>query len=90
MNRAIWKFPLDVADEQTLNMPAGAKILTVQIQFGVPTIWAEVEPSEPKIQQRRIAVFGTGHTIPALKPLTYIGSVQQDGGNLIWHIYEIA
>ena len=34
--KSIWKFPLTIADRQEVQMPVGAKALTVQLQYGEP------------------------------------------------------
>lgn len=58
--KSIWKFPIEITDEQTITMPQTAKILSVQLQYGVPYIWALVDTEEQKTE-RLLAVYGTGH-----------------------------
>lgn len=86
MNRTIWKFDLQVAGRQVVNVPNGAKLLTIQMQHGRPVLWAEVNPDEPHVAGREILCFGTGH--PITPKQTYLGTVQEMGGNLVWHFYE--
>lgn len=88
----VWKFPLEITDEQDVTMPEGAEILCVQMQGETPCLWARLhapsaEGSVPDCH--RIRIVGTGHSIPddAL-PLSYIGTVQSFGGSLIWHVFE--
>jgi len=72
-------------------MPLNCRILDVQFQFGKLMMWCEVEYTagiEPVYQDRRIWIFGTNHPLPEHVNLHYITTVQQDGGALIWHIYE--
>lgn len=40
MTKVIWKFKIDTTDEQTVRMPKGSEILTIQTQVGIPHIWA--------------------------------------------------
>ncbi len=87
MPQVIWKFPLEVADGQMIEMPAHAKILHVQMQDGKPCLWAYCDPEQPK-QPRLIRTIGTGHPIPD-ESLTYIGTYQTDGGRLVWHVFEV-
>ena len=84
--KTIFKYPLEVTDEQTLEMPSGARILTVQTQHNVPCLWALVPIAAP-MMQRRIITHGTEHPVP---PTTgeYIGTYQLDGGSLIFHVFE--
>jgi hypothetical protein len=80
----IWKFPLQVADRQTVMMPGGAAILTAQMQSGQLCLWAQVEATQTKTP-RVIRIFGTGHGIPDADN-DYIGTVQM--GPLVWHVFE--
>lgn len=83
----IWKYELKVTDLQKIKMPITSKILTIQMQLGVPCLWAEVNTEEVLEEHRTIEMFGTGHEIPDHNR-TYIGTIQQANGKLIWHIYE--
>jgi hypothetical protein len=67
-------------------MPKGAKVLTVAYQHNALCLWAEVSADAPK-EQRLFLICGTGHPIP--DGAQYIGTVQDAGGSLIWHVYEI-
>ena len=86
---SIWKFSIAVTDDQEVEMPEGARIVTVQAQKGSLYLWAIVEPSAP-MKKRRIKVVGTGHPKDALSNLVYIGSAQMAGGTLVWHVFEEA
>lgn len=46
--KTIWKYPLQVLDRQTLFMPPGAEILSLQTQFGNPCLWARVAIVPPR------------------------------------------
>jgi hypothetical protein len=83
----IWKFPLTVVDEQSVKMPAGARILCVQMQGGLPCLWAEVNTSAP-MRARSIVIHGTGNPMPAESECvrSYIGTFQS--GPFVWHAYE--
>jgi hypothetical protein len=80
----IWKFQLDLFDEQQIILPVGAKILTAQINQGSICLWAEVEAYAKK-ENRSIFIVGTGHPLPNCVT-KYIATVQAD--NFVWHIYE--
>lgn len=81
--KSIWKFKIT---QPEVEMPMGAKILTVQSQHNVPTIWAIVN-TEEDMKKRTFIVVGTGHEIPKGK-LNYIGTIQQMTGMLVWHVFE--
>jgi hypothetical protein len=84
--KTIWKFELQASESQ-IEMPEGAEILTLQMQNGVPCIWALVDPAEP-IQKRYFEIFGTGHPIPqgVFKIRKYINTYQVSG--LVFHVFE--
>jgi len=86
----IWKFPIDlyragrVTDNPVIEMPAGAKILTMQLQDHQPTLWAVVDPDAPK-EPRQLHIVGTGQAVPAGE-LTYLGTWQSNG--FVFHVFE--
>jgi hypothetical protein len=84
MMKTIWKYPLAVESQVILTMPIDARILTVQMQNGVPTLWAEVDPDSKSKESRYVEVIGTGFDF---EPGTYIGTVQD--GLFVWHFYEV-
>ncbi len=82
----IWKYTLEVTDAQRLKMPRSAKLLCVQIQAGVPTLWALVDPSAG-MDWRYLLTIGTGNPMPGGIG-EYIGTYQLHGGALVFHIFE--
>jgi len=84
---SIWKYPLEITDEQDIEMPAAAKILSVQFQHGGLCLWAQVCPSDLPVS-RKIIIHGTGHEFRNDQVLEYIATVQMYDGKLVWHIYE--
>jgi hypothetical protein len=87
IEQQIWKFPLQLIDTQIISMPYAAKILCVQIQNGVPCLWALCNTNDG-VADVTIDIFGTGHSIMDLFTRTYIGTVQMGGGMLVWHVFE--
>ena len=89
MNKTIWKFELETTDNQTLKMPVGAEILTVQTQSDKPCLWALVDPNAEK-EGRFIEIFGTGHPVGYDMGIDrkYIGTYQLHGGSLVFHVFE--
>lgn len=86
--KQVWKYDVQLADMFTIDIPRGSRILTVQVQNGAPRIWALVNPSEPRVH-RRFRMAGTGHDIDDSDfTMAYIGSVQELGGALVWHLFE--
>lgn len=86
--RLIYKYPFAFKNETAVELPQGARILTVQLQHSYCCLWAEVDPDKP-LELRRLRVFGTGHELPEPPEcLRYLGTIQVDGGNGIFHIFE--
>lgn len=86
MAKTIWKFPLDIEDRVRIPLPAGAQLLSVQMQGETPCLWALVDPAAEK-EMRYIDVYGTGHEMPD-KPGRYISTFQMMGGRLVFHAFE--
>jgi hypothetical protein len=82
--RTIHKYPLYVTDMQVVMMPVGARILSVDNQRDMLTLWAEVDTEAPS-EGRVIHVAGTGNPLNAPSDSDFIGTVQM--GQFVWHIY---
>lgn len=82
----IWKFPLAVSAYQYIDMPAGARLLSAQMQGDTLCLWAQVDP-DARTEPRLICVLGTGH--PILHELgEHLGTFQLFGGTLVFHVFE--
>jgi hypothetical protein len=82
----VFKYKLEPTNEQQILIPEGGKILHIDVQRGMPCIWAMVDPdmhSEPVT----IYTYGTGHEIDE-KGLLYIGSYQLLGGDIVFHVFR--
>lgn len=88
MRKTIYKYPLEIVDEQVVLLPTGAKILTVQAQMDKPCIWAMINPTAPDNMAVTIRMIGTGQPIQDDYCLEYIGTFQIYGGRLVFHAFE--
>lgn len=87
MIKTIYKYPLRIQDTpQAVLMPFEAKVLHVADQAGTICLWALVNANTP--EPRFFRVYGTGHPITE-QWHQYVGSVQQLGGALVWHVFEV-
>ena len=85
----IWKFNLNIlATSQTIRMPIGAEILTVQIQDGKPCLWAEVDGDGKVLTEPRfIQVYETGQAMIGMSwDRKYIATIQI--GQTVYHVFE--
>lgn len=90
MSDVIFKYTILVTYEQLLDVPVGAKFLTIQTQHNQPRIWAIVDdnPTRPK-ETRKLFTFGTGHPMPTSpNNLVYIGTYLIYSDTLVWHVFE--
>jgi hypothetical protein len=89
----IHKYPVEIGDSSA-RMPQCAKILTCQIQAGVPCVWALVDTQQPRVD-RLFDWHGTGHIIvPSTRPNTsydgvYVATVQLEDGALVFHLFDL-
>jgi hypothetical protein len=83
---AIWKYSLEDAGRQQIEMPEGARIISVQVQHGIPCLWAIVDPGKPAVR-RTFHIIGTGNPFNAA-PLAYVGSFQLLNGKFVGHVFE--
>lgn len=85
--KAVWKYNIEqVGEPFLLEMPQGAQPLSIQVQEGVPRMWALVDIDQPHVQ-RQFQVAGTGQPVPPAS--TYIGTFQTVQGRFIWHLFEV-
>lgn len=88
MNKTIWKVQLETTDKQTIKLPIGAELLSVQVQNNIPCIWALVYPDMGK-GNIQIEIYGTGHPIKDKVERRFIGTYQLNDGELVFHVFEI-
>jgi hypothetical protein len=86
--KTIYKVELKITDVQTIELPSGAEILTVQNQRNSLCLWALVE-TDAKLVSRVIEIIGTGNPIEP-RPRKYIGTAQISHGEFpfVWHVFE--
>lgn len=91
--KTIYKFVFEPQDNFTLQLPRGAKILSVQVQNEVPCLWALVD-NEEKLETREFWTRGTGHNCDELfygnelyRDIEFLGTFQMLGGKLVFHLF---
>ena len=81
----IWKQEIEIGTS-SYSLPEGARILTVDEQFGKVCIWFECEPSSP-IVERTIKAHLTGQPITG-NNIEYLGTALLLSGSFVVHVYE--
>ena len=72
--------------EGSVEMPIGAKILTIEDQDDRLYIWALVD-TDAEYEFRYFTIVGTGQDFPEADDYTYINTIQD--GPFVWHIFEL-
>lgn len=85
----VYKYVIN-PDVSALELPRGAKILSVAFQRDDFCMWAKVD-TEAEIETRAFRVFGTGHDIPRNMGINYrfVGTAHMDNG-LVFHAFEFS
>lgn len=84
----IWKFPLVIEDAVVVEMPAGSRILSVQVQRDEPCLWAVVDSTAPRVKHR-ILIRGTGHPLLIdMASCPFIGTFQIPSLGLVFHVFD--
>lgn len=83
----IWKYELDAKAVQTLALPRGYRILSVQVQNGKPTLWALVPKDTQYREAVRLEIYGTGQDVPNHVG-EHLGTYQLLNGALVFHVFK--
>lgn len=88
MVAVIWKYPLKHKCENYIDIPAGGKILSLQMQGNVACIWVLVKNFQPgcATESRCFEFFGTGEKFELEDHYHHIGTIQE--GAYVWHFFE--
>ena len=88
MSSTIYKYELDIVDEQVVELPYSHRILCVGNQRGVLCMWARVDPITRAVK-RKIIIKGTGHPFTESQEAgKYVGTAIFDDLGLVWHVFD--
>lgn len=88
METTVFKYDLDMDSHFTeLEIPKGAKFIHTDIQYGIPRVWAQVNPEAP-LEKRLLRFAGTGHILSA-SVIKHVGSFSMKNGAFVWHVFEV-
>lgn len=91
----IYKYPIKMTELFWLDLPAGSKVIHVDVQRDEPMMWIKVDTVQP-LRETIFGVFGTGRQMDAvdedgnLNPVAHaphIGSFMLQNGNLVFHLF---
>lgn len=97
MSRRIFKYPLTVTGQQVIGVPAGATLLAVHAQKGVPCLWAMVDDAldcARSMERLTIMIVGTGHEfdLPGAHPgeaRGFLGTFLLHDGAFVGHAFLV-
>lgn len=84
----IFKYELHGRGTTTVNIPKGARVLSVANQDEALMLWAAVTPSNPT-EPRTFLVALTGQEIAVTPSFPFLGTVLFDNGNFVVHVFEV-
>ena len=84
--KTVYKYPLTFAGKQFVELPAGAKPLSVVNQYGNLVLYALVDPEEMTVGGLTIRIACTGITVE-FPGYRFLGTVVFKGGMLIVHVW---
>jgi len=81
--KVIYKYELKLTEKQTIEMPAFARFLSVQVQNGKIQVWALVDTEQPP-RLNIFKIIGTGGRIDETLGI-FLGTIQL--GGFVWHVF---
>lgn len=81
----VLKFPLAKTHQQTIDLPADARIVACQPQHEEVTLWAICDPIQPRCP-RTVTCVSTGQVIPD-DAGQYVGTCQFHDGRTVVHAF---
>ena len=86
--KTIWKYELTPNGQQSLPIPAGGQVLSVQAGTNnAPLLWVLVDPDLPP-RERFFGIYTTNTALPD-DPGRYVGSFLLYEGSLEFHLFEM-
>lgn len=92
MSTAIYRYELNITDEQTIGMPADAVILSAAFKprDSQISLWAIVDTERTAMRATGFRIFGTGHPMPAdMNEWRFVATCPMSNG-LVFHVFTEA
>lgn len=84
--KTIYKYILDIKNEQLVKFPADSLIIDCQNQKDNIVIYAIVDTEQEKTVERKIEIYGTGNPIKDPENLNWLATRQI--GDFVVHVFE--
>jgi len=94
MTSKIFKYKLEVTDEQIVKLPSGSRILSAMNQYDNIVLYALISDNEINTEEVSIRIVGTGYDIDFFIPSAvfgggykFLGTVSLYDGKLMFHVF---
>lgn len=84
--KTIFKYSIPITDDPLVDLPKGAKFLSIGAQGELLFLWAEVDDDKRERVPMQLHIRGTGHEMKGNEG-AFITTVIMYGGALVWHIF---
>ena len=86
--KKIFRYPLQIIDEQFIEIPYGGKILSVKEKDNELSLWALVETGNLNLSvSTKITIVGTGNPADHIDDHIFIDTVITHMGQMVWHVF---
>lgn len=87
--KKIFKYKLNLLDQQEVELPKWSTPLSVQMQNGELQMWVLIDTNEPTITAN-VTIYATGDTLPdnfyvGREHNLFLGTAQD--GRFVWHVF---
>ena len=86
--KAIWKYKLEITDNQTVSMPRRSVPLFIGVQNNQPVMWVRIETTLG-LTDYKVRIIGTGHKFMLDNEYKYRGTFQvnNSGVEFVGHVF---
>lgn len=86
--KRVLKFPIEIQDKQTVQVPADAKFISVIEQNNAPALYAIADTDKENVDVV-VLLRGTGHPIMGADgyDCEFLGTIETHEKSLVWHIF---
>ena len=83
----IFKYPLQITDQQRIELPHNSKILSIETQNDNPVLYALVDDEKIKTETYSFIIHGTGHPAEDVGEYEFLGTLKMFNGSGMFHVF---
>lgn len=85
--KKVWKFTIPNGAKFTVEMPTGARVLTAQVQDGVPVVWALIDTAMVPCTRTFLTVWSGENVNSYEREPVYISTFTVNTS--VYHLFEL-